>query len=190
MQYKVSRNTYFSRKGGIATDFVQNNLYAVDMRGQKNNGKRRKLAKSIKKGDIFHLIDNNDNYWTGIVQSPFKKIENIQQSFYRKPNILKKIKGKNTDTQLWLKDLDEEICQVSWTKQHLSSSTKLYLNTGYNAVTFKPLPTSINTNLKTCKQLFQLSPTGQYNGLFDPIENKYTSNWYHHTQKLISLMGR
>jgi len=189
MQYKVSRNTYFSRKGGIAMDFVQNNLYAVDMHGQKNNGKRRKIARSIKKGDIFHLIDN-DNYWIGIVESPFKNVLNTLQSFYKKPNILKKRKGKNTDVQLFLNSLDEEICQVSWTKKHISPSIKLYLNRGYNAVTFKRLHTSINTNLYTCKQLFHLSPTGQYNGLFDHIKNKNIYDWDYQIEKLILLMGR
>jgi hypothetical protein len=134
--FKVSSNNR-SYKGGCINDFVDQGCYAIDIYNSQNRTRQRT---SVQIGDTFYMVKGND-YWVGTVtsdwlQMPLHKGEYHPFGFFHSVNAKRK---QPLDV-----DHDEWVCKVNWGVQtrftpSIRDGLKKKLNSGFNAVTIKPV---------------------------------------------------
>ena len=157
--FKVSTNKHFKN---LAPEFVKYGVYSIHINGSTKGAKSR-LSQSnlINIWDILHMVDSKTGqYWVGIVLSPFRQATE-EHTFYSRPNIESMKTQWKTNTigcDCWVpgcknttstkQDIHplggsywktEMICSVNWKAKQLTEDIKEKLNSGWNAVTIKPI---------------------------------------------------
>ena len=141
--FKVSPNGK-RYSDGLTKLFTDKGVYSVHI----NDGKGRlQQTKSVKPGDILHIVSKNGEYWIGSVLSKFNSVTK-ETSFYSL-NEVKECRLRNRDIDhnpLLVEDYyntlweTEVVCKVDWNKSTITEEKKKKLNQGFNAKTIKALP--------------------------------------------------
>ena len=140
--FKVSSNKR-NYVNGCLEDFIKYGCYVVDIYGSKN---RLNQCSRVNVGDTFYILDNN-KYWKGTVQSEWIDIpltsnnELNPDGFWYHVEHKRKPRRTNDLINDLINKTEETKCDVKWNPKPfvLSEEFKNILNSGFNAMTIKPL---------------------------------------------------